>query len=79
MIILHLEQYGWIFRRDVDLTNGNFHDFEFNTNNAFSNDANFELKRNAIDMHGYRKNPHEWISMCCKRNTYKFSNPFSYW
>ncbi len=50
MIVLHLEQYGWISRRDVDLINGNFHDFEVNIDNTFSNDANFELERNANDI-----------------------------
>ncbi len=50
MIVLHLEQYGWISRRDVDLINGNFHNFEVNIDNTFSNDANFELERNANDI-----------------------------
>lgn len=50
MIVFHLEQYGWISRRDVDLINGNFHDFEVNIDITFSNDANFELKRNENDI-----------------------------
>jgi hypothetical protein len=50
MIVFHLEQYGWISRRDVDLINGNFHNFEVNIDNTFSNDANFELEKNVNDI-----------------------------
>ncbi len=49
-IVLNLEQYGWISSRDVDLINGNFHNFEVNIDNTFSNDANFELEKNANDV-----------------------------